>query len=217
MIRQDVIKSFKVTDPNKIKIIIFDLGNVLIDIDLNRTIEAFKKLGVEKFEDLYTLQKQTRIFSDYETGKISTAEFRNLLRPYLKINVSDEDIDNAWMAMLTYLPEERVRLLKKLKTRYKLYLLSNTNEMHVAYFEKEADKVFGKNIFARLFEKTYYSNEVQMRKPDVEIFQHVIKDAGINPSETLFIDDAEKNVEGARKAGLIGHWLENKNIFTLFE
>jgi HAD superfamily hydrolase (TIGR01509 family) len=217
MLKAKIIEELGINSDEKIKTIIFDLGNVLIDIDLSRTIEGFKKLGVERFENLYTFKKQTRTFSDYETGKISTAEFRNLLRPFLKINVSDNEIDNAWMAMLTYLPKERVHLLEKLKPRYKLYLLSNTNEMHVAHFEKEADKVFGKNIFARLFEKTYYSNEVHLRKPDVEIFQYVIKDAHLNPSETLFIDDSEKNIEGARKAGLYGYCLAGKSILSLFE
>ncbi len=204
------------TNAHQIKNIIFDLGNVLIDIDLDKTIEKFRLLGVPSFDDLFSFEKQSHIFEKYETGHISTPEFRDHLRSFIPTPVSDESIDQAWGAMLCHLPQERVALLEKLSSRYRLFLLSNTNESHVNKFVKEADNKYGKGIFNRLFIKTYYSNEIRLRKPDEAVFHYVVNDAGIQFCESLFIDDLLVNVEASRKAGLNAYWLENKNILSIF-
>lgn len=216
MIHSAILKQLGVSGPAQIRNIIFDLGNVLIDIDLNRTIEGFHKLGISNFDTLYSFEKQNEVFDRLEIGTISDEDFRSYVRKHLPGTVADDAIDSAWAAMLSDLPEYRVAMLRTLKTKYRLFLLSNTNAIHVRQFVADADRTYGKGIFDRLFEKTYYSNEIRLRKPNKDIFDFVIRDAGIDPSQTLFIDDMRPNTEGARKAGLFSYCLEKQTIAEVF-
>lgn len=203
-------------NPASIKNIVFDLGNVLIDIDMKRTVEKFKSLGLERLDALYSIKKQSQMFKEFELGNISIEQFRSNLRPHLNPGTTDDSIDDAWNAMLTYLPEERVGMLEKIKPYYHLFLLSNTNELHVTSFITKAEKQYGKGIFEKLFERTYYSNEIHYHKPDEQIFNYVTKDANINPAETLFIDDVQANILGAIKIGWYGYCLNEGNILAMF-
>jgi len=216
MIREEVLREAGIHEGKLLNALIFDLGNVLIDIRLDRTFEAFRQLGLKQFDELYTFEKQIPLFTDYETGRISTEQFRQGLRSFLSDGIADESIDRAWLAMLGELPAEHVRLLQRLQRRYSLYLLSNTNEMHVRYFTSQAGAKYGEGIFNRLFVKTYYSNEIHLRKPDPEVYEFVVKDAGLKKSSLLFIDDSMVNVEGARRAGLPAYCLKEKNLLSLF-
>ena len=192
----------------KIKNIIFDWGGVISNIDYSKTAEAFTKLGLTDFEFVYNQLKQTTLFDDLETGSITPEEFRFEIRAMLPEGVSNEDIDVAWTAMLLDLPKERLDLLEKVKEHYDMYLLSNTNEIHVTRYSKYIDQIYGHDKFRNLFIKAYYSHEVGMRKPNVEIFEHVIEENGLVRSETLFIDDTPQHIEGAKKAGLHAYHLE---------
>lgn len=197
-----ILNSTKVPDSQKIKNIIFDWGGVISNIDYHETVDAFKKLGLENFDEIYTQLKQTELFDKLEIGTMEPQEFRAKIREMLSHNPTDEEIDAAWTAMLLDLPKERLDLLEKVKENYQIYLLSNTNIIHVTRYSKYLDKVYGHKNFENLFIKAYYSHDVGMRKPHVEIFHHVLKENNLEATETLFIDDTPQHIEGAKKAGL---------------
>ncbi|MBK7965813.1 MAG: HAD family phosphatase [Bacteroidetes bacterium] len=179
--------------------IIFDLGGVIIDLDYQRTTAAFVKLGLENFDDIYSKAKQSNLFDDFEKGIMSEDGFRSELKKHLPENTSDYEIDQAWNAMLIDIPVHRVEFIKKLGQKYRIFLLSNTNQIHVKAFSKMADDIFGENNFLEVFEKHYLSCEMGMRKPDAEIFEKVLSENNLDRSKTLFIDDSKQHIEGALK------------------
>ena len=120
---------------NPINAIIFDLGGVLLDINYWLTIEAFNNLGCSDFESIYTQQKQSQLFDDFETGKVSSETFRKSLQKQMEFSISNVEFDNAWNKMLLQLPEQRIELLEKLNKKFSLFLLSNTNEIHIKAFK----------------------------------------------------------------------------------
>ena len=188
----------------KIKSIIFDLGGVLYDIDLKRSVKAFEALGLENFDELYSLKEQTELFDKLETGKIGRGDFIKHLQKHLS-HISDaEKILDAWRALLIDMPQENIDILKLLRKNYKLYLLSNTNEIHIEAINKYLTQNRGLNDIKALFEKAYLSYEIGLRKPGVEIYKYVLQDSDLNPGETLFIDDSEANIKGAEEAGIYG-------------
>jgi glucose-1-phosphatase len=200
---------------NGIKNIIFDLGGVLLNIDPQKTIEAFGKLGMEQLIKEKGLAYDHDIFYRMEQGQITPDEFRHGILQLLPHPVPFAEIDDAWTAMLLDFPSVRVRLLQKLRGKYNLYLFSNTNAIHVAKFHDNFRKQHGFEV-STLFEKDFYSNEIGYRKPSSESYLEIIRLAGIIPSETLFIDDAPANVEAARRTGLKAYWLEpNRKIENL--
>ena len=186
--------------------IVFDLGNVVINIDPDLTIRKFKDLGVVNFDEMYTIMRQIDVFDRLDTGKITLPEFCQIIRDYSQVNLSDAQIDDAWCAMLLDFPEENVKLLRKLRTEgYKLYLLSNTNEMHIVFYVKHMQRQFGCNLLAELFDRAFYSHEIGFRKPNRESYDYVLNAEGLIAAETLFIDDLEHNVTGARQTGMLAH------------
>ncbi len=197
-----ILDPSKVTDSSNIKNIIFDWGGVISNIDYNKTVEEFKKIGLDNFDEIYTQLKQTDLFDRLEIGTIDPQDFRTQIRKMLNQNPTNEEIDAAWSAMLLELPQERLSLLEKVKESYRIFLLSNTNIIHVSRYSKYIDKVYGFEKFKGLFQKVYYSHEVGLRKPHVEIFDFVINENNLKKTETLFIDDTMQHIEGALKAGL---------------
>jgi glucose-1-phosphatase len=198
-----------------IKNIVFDLGGVIIDIDPTATVTAFKNLGIDSFSAIYTLVKQTPVFDMLETGKIPTQAFRNELKKYCA-NLTDDQIDNAWNMMIGNMPSANLPLLRSVRKQYRTFLLSNTNAIHIQHFLNYLEQKFGYNALNDMFEKSYFSHEIGQRKPDREAFEYVLSDAGLIASETLFIDDLQANIEGAKKAGLLTYHLENESIQDLF-
>ena len=189
-----------------IRNIIFDLGGVLLDIDYRRTEKAFKDLGFENFDEVYSQLQQTETFDLFETGDLSADEFRDAIREACGNDLSDADIDKAWNAMLIDLPEKHISYLDTVRDDYRIVLLSNTNELHLeAIYEK-----FGHEYteFEYLFERTYYSHLVGYRKPEIEIFEEILEDREMEADETLFIDDSLQHVEGAKEAGLHAYHLQ---------
>jgi glucose-1-phosphatase len=199
----------------EIKNIIFDLGGVIIDIRYNDTIEQFKKLGFNNFETIYNLIKQNHIFDLLETGKILPQAFRAELKKY-QDHLTDEQIDLAWDAMIGEMPANYIPLLKKIRQKYRTFLLSNTNAIHIDYFNRYLKQKFGYNPLPEMFEQTYYSHEIGCRKPDTSAFEFVLKNAGLKPSETLFIDDLEANINAAQTLGIHTVHLVNQSIQNLF-
>ena len=192
----------------KIKNIIFDLGGVIINIDYKKTEQAFVRLGVNNFRELYSQFHATQIFEDLERGLIPAVTFIDEIKKVSSVPLKNHEIIDAWNAMLLDLPEGRLSFLYKLKQRYRTFLLSNTNEIHYKavqnIYKERMEKEY---LLDSCFEKAYYSHELKLRKPDVEIFNLVIEQNNLQAGETLFIDDTPANVEGAGKAGLITCYL----------
>jgi len=198
--------------------IIFDLGGVVLNLDYNRTVNAFKELGKENFEHLYAKSNQDKIFDQFETGAISAKEFRAYMKSFLDETVSENEIDFAWNSMLLDLPKKRIDLLLKLKERYKIFLFSNTNEIHLDAFQKIiADTHGNSTLLENIFHQTYYSHLVGLRKPTAEAFQKVIDDHQLIPQQTLFIDDSIQHIEGAQNLGIQTFHLVNRDICELFK
>lgn len=201
---------------NGVKNIIFDLGGVILNIDYGRTASAFKKIGVANFDKIYSQAKQGQVFDKLETGELTPDEFREYMKEIVP-SLQFSDIDKAWNAMLLDLPVQRIDLLKKLKKKYRLFLLSNTNEIHIKCFRKIIEASYGENIFDSIFEHQYYSSDIGLRKPNADCFQYVLEKNGLEASETLFIDDSIQHVEGARKLKINAyHLIPGEDITTLF-
>lgn len=203
---------------NKYKNIIFDLGGVLLNIDYSLVTKAFLALGLTDFDKLYSKAHQTKLFDLYEKGQISSEAFRNHVKTCFSAPIDDSAIDKAWNAMLLDLPPERLLLLQQLKTKHRIFLLSNTNDIHILYVNNYLKETFGINDLSGYFEKVYLSYEVGMRKPDAEIFELVLSENNLDPDETLFIDDSIQHIEGAKKLGIHTYWLDVKkeSVLDLF-
>jgi len=186
----------------KIKNIIFDFGGVIINIDYQVTVAAFKKLGIRNFEVQFSKLKQSHLFDELEKGTITPAEFFEQVRKISGAPVTDIQIRNAWNAILRDLPQQNIDFLLGLKNKYRLFLLSNTNEIHESEFMKMIEEKFGEDVLKKVFERTYFSHQINMRKPDTVIFKHVLKENNLLAEETLFIDDSPQHIEGAKIAGL---------------
>ena len=187
---------------NPIRNIIFDLGRVILNIDYQKTAAAFRQIGLTNFDELYSQMRQSTLFDRLEVGEIGSREFEEELNRYASRSLRREEIHRAWNAMLLELPQEHLDLLEELRKQYRLFLFSNTNEIHVPAFTELIRQQRGVEDFGSYFDGVYYSHEVGKRKPNVEAFEHVLEANDLNPQETLFIDDSPQHVEGGSKAGL---------------
>ncbi len=200
-----------------IKNIIFDLGGVIINLSVEKTHAAFAALSGLPLEEIKTRVHQGAFFHEYEKGLISDQEFRSHLRQSLNVQVADTQLDAAWNAMLLDIPIERIHLLERLKPAYKIFLLSNTNNIHLQCFNRIVNQLTGNTSIDHYFHKAYYSHLLKMSKPDVAIYQHVLAKQNLLPHETIFLDDNKDNLLGANKAGIQTFHIENPDkIFSLF-
>ncbi len=197
--------------------IIFDLGGVILNIDYQLTENAFKSLGLKDFDSMYTQAAQSGLFDIYEKGDCSTPYFINALLDFLPPNTSANKVVAAWNAMILDFPIQNLELLQKLKSNYRIFLLSNTNDIHLQAVNRALNKVSKEKNLDPFFEKTYYSFEMGMRKPDAEIFTKVCLENDLDLIKTLFIDDTERHILGAKSVGLNTHFLTpGKTILQLF-
>lgn len=192
-----------------IKNIIFDLGNVIYDIRYQNVPEAFARYGFPNFDEYYTQAHQSDAIDLFEEGKISPAEFREFIRSISPVPLTDEQIDEAWNSIMIDIPEYRIEMLKELKSHYSLFLFSNTNQLNYEQFTGQMKEKYGYDIFKELFVKAYFSHHIHIKKPLVESFQFIINEQKLNPSETLFIDDTLRHVQGAQKVGLNTYYLQD--------
>jgi glucose-1-phosphatase len=183
--------------------IIFDLGGVILTLDMPRAEQKFINLGIKDYNTLFRSGNVSAFFHDYEVGAINNEVFLNSLRNLAGLPLQDAELIDAWNAMLGIFPPERAELLKELKKRYRLFLFSNTNALHVDAFRKMHADTFNTN-FDDYFEKAYYSHTLGMRKPNKASYEYIIKEQALDPSRTVFIDDSLPNIEGAISAGLQG-------------
>lgn len=199
-----------------IRNIIFDLGGVIINLDNKLTEKAFAALGAKAFSSYFGHGFAASFFADYEVGRISDQEFVDSIKKMIGREIPDQTIINAWNALLLDFPEANIELLDKLKDKYRLFLFSNTNALHLDALRIIFESQFPGQSLDGYFEKTYYSHILRMRKPDREPFDYIIRENSLDPSATLFVDDALINVEGANAAGLQGYFLDKgKSIIEM--
>ena len=198
-----------------IKAIIFDLGNVILNINYKNTIDGFKKLGIKDASSFYSKKIQSDIFNQIEEGKITKEEF--LLNIQKKTsNASIKEIKYAWNAMLLDLPRKRINLLKKLSSNYNIFLLSNTNIIHIAEFKKKIGSKEYNQLY-NLFNKVYYSYEIGLRKPKSKAFNLILNENNLSPNEVYFIDDSIQHIRSARKLGIHSfHLKDRQDVTSLF-
>ena len=190
-----------------IKNIIFDLGGVILNLDNRRTEDAFTSLGVKDIRSYFGHGHASSFFKEYEVGRISDRQFVDSIRQLTGLSVSDTAIVDSWNALLLDFPPERIQLLRQLRKTYRLFLFSNTNALHLAALQKTYSHAFDGGCLEDHFEKTYYSHLLGMRKPDRESFEYILRENQLNAAETMFVDDAIINVEGAEQVGLRGLFL----------
>jgi putative hydrolase of the HAD superfamily len=191
-----------------IKNIIFDLGGVIINLDNRRTEAAFERLGVTNLRQSFGHGHADSFFKDYEVGRITDEQFIASIRGMGGLEgVTDQEIVDGWNALLLDFPAERIGLLRELGKKYRIFLFSNTNSLHLAALRTIFAETFGSGALDDFFEKTYYSHLLGMRKPEKESYEYILRENGLEGRETLFVDDAIVNVEGAEHAGLKGLYL----------
>ena len=197
---------------NTIKNIIFDLGNVIINIDFDLTYQAFAKITNKNLEEVYNSFDKLDLWDKYEKGQLSNQEFINTLREALEITVDDKEIIAAWNALLLDIPQKRIDRILALKKKYRIFILSNTSDLHILDVNRILKETRGIENLRHLVEKLYYSYEMGMRKPSDEIYLSVLKDSNLAAEETLFLDDNFDNVIGARKIGIHAIHVTDKDL-----
>jgi len=201
----------------KIETIIFDFGGVILDIDPQLTINEFARLG---FNDLEKTNKPefTELIRKFERGIYTPEVFRKKMKDFIGVKASTQQFDDAWNALLFDIPSERIEIIEQVKENYKIFLLSNSNEIHYDLYVRDLQLRFGYREFASLFHDAYFSFDLHISKPDIEIYEFVINQNDLKPKKTLFIDDNRDNIEAAKKAGLQTYLLQKpervRDIFT---
>lgn len=190
-----------------IKNIIFDLGGVLLNIDYHKTADAFKALGAYQFDEFYSQAGANHLFEALETGGISEDDFYESIYKFCTPGTTTEQIQAAWNAILLDFRKDSLTELEKLKGKYNLYLLSNTNSIHLTSFNQSLMEETGHGSLDDFFIRSYYSHIIKMRKPYVETYNWVLRDGNMEAAETLFIDDSIVNINGANEAGIRTHHL----------
>jgi len=187
----------------KIKNIILDYGNVIFMIDFVKAQHAFTALGIKNVEDFFGHKGHISLFDAFEKGEISAKAFRDGIREYSNVpELTDQQIDDAWNALLIGVPQGNHELLLELKQQYRLFLLSNNNEIHYEWIMDYLKREYNLADNSSFFEKDYYSHLMKMRKPNADIFQYVLDTHELDLKETLFIDDSPQHLKTAAELGL---------------
>jgi putative hydrolase of the HAD superfamily len=204
----------------KIDAVIFDLGGVILNLDFARTIAAFQQAIPDlDLESFLGKEGQHKMYSEFEVGKKTTEEFVHDFNHYYQADLSLDEFARCWNAMILDMPTHRILLLKKLRSSgKKIYLLSNINAIHEDAVNRRFLEAGERGHFRDLFDHKYYSHHIKMRKPNPEIFQHVIHEQKLRPERTLFIDDTKMHVDSAHRLGLKTHHLQfGQDISELFK
>ncbi len=200
------------------KTIIFDFGGVVIDIDPQLTINAFDKLGMADSGTFLQPDFINNVIRKFERGILTPEAFRDKVRERANANFTDQEIDDAWNALLFDIPAERIEVIEAVKNNHKTLLLSNSNEIHYDLYVRDLQLRFGYREFDELFDKAYFSFDLHLSKPDVEIYEFVMYQHKLNPAETLFIDDNLENIKTAKSLGWKTYHLQSperiRDIFS---
>lgn len=192
------------------KNIIFDLGNVLIDLNVKLTVNSFGS-GISAFYHSKMNPNFVKTAHKFERGQISASEFRKTVSDIYNLNLSDFDFDNSWNAMILFMPDYRIKFLEKIKNKYRIFVLSNINDIHYNHLIKSD---YWK---PELFEKVYFSHLIGMRKPEPEIYLKVLNENNLTANETIFVDDNLENIEAAKKLGVHSIQIKNEVVDILKE
>ena len=202
----------------KIKNIIFDLGGVILDIDENVVYKELEKLGIDVHELPHSKEFMS-VMSKFDMGIYTAATFRKRIKSLLgQEKMTDQKFDTIWNAMLLDIPHERIEAIEQIKKHYKIFLMSNTNEIHYDLYVRDLQLRFGYKEFDALFDKSYFSFAEHLEKPDPRFFELILDHEGLLPDETLFIDDTEKNIKVAKSLGInTYHIRRDELVRNLFE
>lgn len=194
-----------------IKNILFDLGNVLFSIDYKKTTQAFEQLGYKQFDGMYSQYTANALFEAIETGNITNDDFYQHLQN-VNSHVNKAQIKEAWNSMLLHWRVNSVLHLAALGKKYNLYLLSNTNDIHLTAVNELLQSTLQMDNIDGYFVKAYYSHKIHLRKPHAAVFEFVLNDAKILANETLFVDDSINNIETAQQLGFKTHLLLEEEL-----
>ena len=185
-----------------IKNIIYDLGGVLLQIHYKKSEAAFAELGLTDYNDHFKQDYSSTLFEQLETGSIDEHTFCDKIRAIFHTDITDNNIKQAWNAMLGNFIPENLEILTRSAQNHNIYLFSNTNKIHHDEFMEIYQQQFGNKDFDNHFIKAYYSHSCGWRKPNPQAYINLLEAENLVASETLFIDDTLKNIEGANAAGL---------------
>ena len=202
----------------KIKNIIFDLGGVILDIDENIVYKELEKLGINVSELAHS-KEFIELISKFDTGIYTAPTFRKKAKALLGLEkMTDQKFDSIWNAMLLDIPRERIEAIEQVKKHYKIFLMSNTNEIHYDLYVRDLQLRFGYKEFDALFDKSYFSFDIHLEKPDPRFFELILDHEGLVPEETLFIDDTEGNINSAKSLGIKTYHIKREELVrNLFE
>lgn len=189
-----------------IKAIIFDLGNVIIDLHYDRAVNRLSELSGVDGVELNQLLVSSDVLKVFEIGGMSESEFRKEVCELLKIQLADDAFDQIWNSLLGEISRGRLDRLEELKKAYQTFVLSNTNAIHLRSFDTTLNDAHGFNGIHELVHKAYYSHEVGMRKPNADIYEFVLAEQNLSPRDVLFIDDRQDNIEAADALGIRTFW-----------
>ena len=206
-----------------IKVLLFDLGGVIIDIDPSITINILKSMSKKSSEDFNALDYKyykeesslLNFFFEYEKGNINDDKFRDGIRKFANFDLSNDKIDHIWNYVIVKINKDLLDVVLSLKNRYKIMILSNTNFIHKVYYDKLVVDIYGKNL-KQLFDKVFYSYEIRSRKPELEIYQKVIDESSYSGKEILFFDDMKKNLEIPEIIGMKTYHVEDITLTKKF-
>jgi glucose-1-phosphatase len=196
--------------------LIFDLGNVIIDIDYHQSLNLIKSLLPNSFDLKVDSFYSTDFHKAYEKGEIDSPTFRNEVRNYFNQNWDDQKVDELWNSLLGEIPKERLDLVSTLKQSYQVGVLSNTNEIHIDAVYKMLERDFGMNRFEPLFDRVFYSHEMGLAKPSQEIYHKMLEELGTSADRVVFFDDLEANVRGAASVGIQAVHVTGPNVIFDF-
>ena len=193
--------------------IIFDLGGVIINLDVNSTFQKFSEIfGIDlKTESISDLDN-FGFFQEYELGRIGDEEFRSNIRQMAEVSVSDSQIDEAWNAMLLDIPTDRIGWIYEATRKYNCVILSNTNAIHVKHFEQFFSDVTPYGHPKSVFQNLFYSHELGERKPNKAAFSYVLDATGFDPEKTVLFDDLTDNLASANELGILTEYVERNNL-----
>lgn len=201
-----------------IKNIIFDLCGPIITLNLELMNRRFRDYGVTAVEKPYQKMREEGLTKIYEQGLISTGDFCSEVRRILQCDLTDEEIFDCWNTVVADFPPQHAETLAKLSTRYRLFLLSNSDVVNAEYFIDYIDQRAGEGFMKKTFSGVFFSCDLRLRKPDPKIFLSLAKKTEIDLAETLFVDDCQKHTQSAASLGINVIWLKPEwDIADLFD
>lgn len=182
--------------------LIFDLGNVIIDIDYRGSINRIKQELPESIHSKVDTFYLTDFHKEYEKGRINSSQFRDEVRSYFGVDWEDQKVDFLWNSLLGKIPEERLKLVKKLRENFQVGVLSNTNLIHILGVNEILKADHGLDNFDPIFDWVFLSHEMGLSKPSQEIYEKMVNELHTTADRVIFFDDLVANVNGAREVGI---------------